>query len=142
MTTNEVPEVAKREPVGYLFTSLDWNFIYAMAKLAKHGSDKYDTPGDSTPNYQKSILGRDKSPLNHLCRHLTSYMNKEEHDHFGHMKWHLVAIAFNAMMEFFWASKGDGMTTYSKKTQQKIDDLSDIIAFKHNKVTSKDYQGL
>lgn len=96
-----VKGTAKRESVGYLFTVLDWNFIKALAQLAKHGSDKYDDPNDPVPNYQKGVLTRDKSPINHLCNHLTSYQLREPHDHLGSPKWHLVAIAFNAMIEFF-----------------------------------------
>lgn len=91
----------KRDKIGYLYTSLDWGFIRAMARLGLHGSDKYDTPGDPIPNWKQGVVLREKSPVNHMAEHMAAYNLGEHHDHFGCSKWHLVAIAFNAMIEFF-----------------------------------------
>lgn len=94
---------AKRNPVDYLFQALDWNFIKALGQLAKYGADKYDDK-DGTINWKKSPLQRDKSPINHMVNHTTEYILGNKHP-LGSPKWHLVAIAFNAMMEFFWYEK-------------------------------------
>jgi len=76
-------------------------FLEAMAKIAHYGAVKY---GDF--NWQISRLTGNKGPVNHILKHIMSYQRGEAYDHseLGTGKeWHLAAIAFNAMMEFYWA---------------------------------------
>jgi len=90
---------AKRDPADFRFDLLDWEFIYSLALLAKFGADKY-----GELDWQKSRLSGDKSPMNHIIRHFFSYKADEAYNH-GDLtdpKYHLVAIAFNAMMEFWY----------------------------------------
>lgn len=93
------PEVAKRNPVPYRYDLLVWDFIKGMALMGNLGAKVY---GDR--NWQKSKLEGDKSPMNHMAEHYRAYMAGEVHDHFGDRKSQLVAIAFNAMMEWYWES--------------------------------------
>lgn len=76
-------------------------FLDDMARIAYYGAKKY---GDF--NWQISKLEGDKSSVNHMYKHLTSYRLNEPYDHeeLGTQRsLHLVAIAFNAMMEYYWA---------------------------------------
>ena len=93
------PNVARRDKVNYRYDILYWNFIHSMAEIAHLGAEKY---GDF--NYRQPGLTRDKSPVNHIANHLRRYLENESYDHHFlgiEKKWHLVAIAFNAMMEFW-----------------------------------------
>lgn len=93
-------EIAQRNAVEFRYDILDPRFIEMMAVLANYGAEKY---GDF--NWQKSKLGGEKSPVNHIHQHLVDYQLNREYDHFdGDIRWHLIAIAFNAMMEFYWCS--------------------------------------
>lgn len=95
-------EVAKRVSHPIRYDILDPEFLELMARVADYGAKKY---GDF--NWQKSRLEGDKSPINHIYKHLKSLRTGEQYDHqeLGvHKKWHCVAIAFNAMMEFYWQS--------------------------------------
>lgn len=80
---------------------LDPEFEELMARIADYGAKKY---GDF--NWHKSRLTGDKSPMNHIRKHWKSYMLNEPYDHpeiaGDSRKMHLVAIAFNAMMEFYY----------------------------------------
>jgi hypothetical protein len=93
-------EQAKRDPVGYRYDILDVEFLELMAKIAAYGAKKY---GDL--NWHKSRLDGEKGPMNHLMNHYKMYMNMEPYDH-GEVTdspaCHLAAIAFNAMMEFYY----------------------------------------
>lgn len=92
-------EGAKRDQVKYRYDVLYWNFIHAMAEIGHFGAEKY---GDL--NYRNPGLTRDKSPINHIANHLRKYIEHEIYDHpevGNNRKYHLAAIAFNAMMEFY-----------------------------------------
>lgn len=93
-------EEAKREPVKYRYDVLYWNFIHAMAEIGHFGAEKY---GDH--NYRQPGLTREKSPINHIANHLRQFIecNKYDHIEVGQAtKYHLAAIAFNAMMQFYY----------------------------------------
>lgn len=93
---------AKRNPTSVRYDILDPEFLKCLAQIGHYGAEKY---GDL--NWQKSRLGADKSPVNHIYKHLGAYRNSEPYDHkeLGQArKWHLAAIAFNAMMEFWYES--------------------------------------
>ena len=97
---NEVILEAKRDPVSYRFDILDPSFIRKMAEIAAYGANKY---GDF--NWHKSRLTREKGPINHMENHLNMYKNEipYEHPEVGDdKKIHLAAIAFNAMMEYWY----------------------------------------
>ena len=95
---------ANRDPVKYRYDVLYWEFIHAMAEIGHFGAEKY---GDH--NYRQPGLTRDKSPINHMANHLRQYLERESYDHpevDNDRKYHLAAIAFNAMMEFYHYEQG------------------------------------
>jgi hypothetical protein len=89
---------AVRYPVDYLYISLNWNFIKMMAQIAQYAEGKYGR----AENYVDSELKRNRSPLNHIPEHLRQYLTGEPHDHFDSQAYHLAAIAYNSMMEYFY----------------------------------------
>lgn len=76
------------------------NFLEALAALAHLGHERYDVPAGVDNQWQRGLPG-DACPLNHIQAHYTSYQRAESHE-MGSRKWHLAAIAFNAMMEFWF----------------------------------------
>ena len=91
-------QLAERNPIDVRYDILDPEFLDLMAKIADYGAKKY---GDY--NWRKSRLTDSKGPINHIYKHLKAYRNREIYDHYEvgiDVKIHLVAIAFNAMMEF------------------------------------------
>lgn len=91
---------AQRDSVNYRYDILDPVFLQLMAEIANYGAIKY---GDF--NWKKSRLTGEKSPINHIYRHLYKYRTGQTYDHceVGTEKYiHLAAIAFNAMMEFYY----------------------------------------
>ena len=100
MTCPRDPNIAERDLVRYRYDILYWQFLYNMAIIASFGAQKY---GDF--NWQKSRLSGGNSCPNHIAEHLRSYMTRMPYDHLelgDDPKYHLVAIAFNAMMEFWY----------------------------------------
>lgn len=92
---------SKRNPVDFRYDILDPEFIKAMAMVAQYGAEKY-----GEYNWLKSRLAGEKGPINHIYEHLRQYRVGEAYDKFdGGNQWHLVAIAFNAMMEFAYTMK-------------------------------------
>jgi hypothetical protein len=92
------PVEAKRVPVDYIYHQLNWDFIHGLAQIASYAQGKYG----SVQQYADSRLAGEKSPVNHMLRHIGQYITGEEHDHFGNVESHLLAIAYNAMMEYFY----------------------------------------
>jgi len=90
--------VAKRVPVDYIYHQLNWDFIHGMAQIASYAAHKYG----SVQQYADSRLAGEKSPVNHMLRHMGQYITGEKHDHFQTMEAHLLAIAYNAMMEYYY----------------------------------------
>ena len=93
---------AIRNPIQFRFDILDPEFLQTLAKIADYGAKKY---GEF--NWHKSRLEGDKSPVNHIARHLLLYEQAVPYDHEEVInskdpKMHLAAIAFNAMMEFWY----------------------------------------
>ena len=91
----------KRHPVDFLYHLLNWNFIRDMARNAKYANDKYG----SVEQYTDGDLTGEKSPMNHIQEHFRQYMCGEAHDKFASPAFHLVAIAYNAMMEYWYFHK-------------------------------------
>jgi hypothetical protein len=93
-------EEAKRDSVEYRFDILYAPFIRRMAEIAAYGANKY---GDF--NWHKSRLDGEKGPINHLENHLNLYKDGKSYDHSEvgvDKKIHLAAVAFNAMMEYYY----------------------------------------
>lgn len=108
--TYEIPKEAKRNPTSVRYDILDPDFLKSLAQIAHYGAEKY---GDL--NWHKSRLEGDKGCINHIYKHLGAYRNAEPYDHqeLGQSrKWHLAAIAFNAMMEFWYENQEDDSTIY------------------------------
>ena len=85
----------KRHPVTYRFDGLNWDFIKMMAEICYLADQKYG----SAEQYADGELKGEKSPLNHIPEHLRQYVTGEPHDYFEDPIYHLVAIAYNAMMQ-------------------------------------------
>lgn len=100
---------AKRDSVNYRYDLLVPTFLAAMAEIGSHGGKKY---GDD--NYQKEHMKDGRSPINHMYAHLTHYRNHKKYDHTEigtDRKYHLAAIAFNAMMEFWYEENMSNVST-------------------------------
>lgn len=89
---------------------LDDAFLEAMNDIGKYGHEKYGAnsfhhrarTGDRS---RGKILERTSSAAigQHAKDHVDMYLRKEIHDHFGTLKHQLAAVAFNSMMEFYFA---------------------------------------
>ena len=91
---------AQRLDLGIRYDLLLPEFLRAMARIGQYGAEKY-----GEPNYQKSRMTGKDGPPNHILAHLNRYMLREGYDHEAigtDRKYHLAAIAFNAMMEWFY----------------------------------------
>ena len=95
-------KTAKRQPVDFQYHRLNWNFIKLMAQIADYAANKYG----SVEQYTDSRLEGEKSPLNHMAEHMRQYIAREPHDKFTDIRFHLAAIAYNAMMEMWYLDHG------------------------------------
>lgn len=92
----------KRFPVSFRFDAINPDFLKKMAELADYAAKKYG----AWEQYTGARLRGEKSPVNHIYGHLHEYVLNKKYDHFdGDPRWHLVAIAYNAMIEFYYRSK-------------------------------------
>jgi hypothetical protein len=92
----------KRVPVDFRYDAVNPDFLLALAKIGSYASEKYG----SWSQYTGARLLGDKDPVNHIYEHLRQYQMNEGYDHFdGDVRWHLVAVAYNAMMSFWYHSK-------------------------------------
>lgn len=92
----------KRHPVDFQYHRLNWQFLKMMGMIAHYADEKYG----HTEQYTLGRLEGDKSPLNHISEHMRQYITDEPHDRFGNRSFHLAAIAYNAMMEFYYNEHG------------------------------------
>jgi hypothetical protein len=91
-----------RHPVAFRYDAINPSFLKRLALLAGYASEKYG----SWDQYTTARLIGEKSPYNHIHEHLRAYITNEKYDHFdGDPSWHLVAVAYNAMMEFYYRTK-------------------------------------
>lgn len=97
-TEVQTKPVAKRVPVDFIYHQLNWDFIKDMARVAAYAHDKYG----SVQQYTNSQLVGEKSPMNHMAEHMRAYLCNEPHDKFGTVEMQLVAIAYNAMMQYYY----------------------------------------
>jgi dATP/dGTP diphosphohydrolase len=99
--TGDISPVKKavRDPIKERYDALLPEFLEAMALIGGHAVEKYK----KWDNYMLSRLEGDQSPVNHIMKHLTEFRANRPYDKFdGSRRWHLVAIAYNAMMEFWY----------------------------------------
>ena len=96
------PKAAKRQPVDHQSHRLNWKFIRLMGKIAHYASEKYG----SVEQYTDSRLEGEKSPMNHIIGHIEEYSSRKPHDKFGNLEMQLAAIAYNAMMEYWYLTHG------------------------------------
>jgi hypothetical protein len=91
-------------------------FLQAMDDIGRYGDEKY-----SKDSFNQRALVGDRSrgtlsrcePIEIACHahdHFQDYLQGVKHDKFGTLKHQLAAVAFNAMMEFYFAglSHDDG----------------------------------
>lgn len=99
-TNTMTQQQAIRFDIQERYDLLDPNFLRFMAMIGGYGAQKY---GDR--NWQLSRLEGNRSPINHIFKHLVAYQNDEAFDHHevGSKEYfiHLASIAFNAMMQFY-----------------------------------------
>jgi hypothetical protein len=94
--------VPKRVPVDFRYDALNPLFLKWMAKIGAYAAEKYG----AWEQYTAARLVGEKSPVNHAYEHLRQYQMGEPYDHFdGDPRWHLVAIAYNCMMAFYYHSR-------------------------------------
>jgi hypothetical protein len=92
----------KREPVDFDYAAVNPTFLHMMARIGAYAAEKYG----AWEQYTGARLVGDKAPVNHIFDHLRKYVQGERYDHFdGDPRWHLVAVAYNAMMEFWYHSR-------------------------------------
>jgi hypothetical protein len=90
------------------YTTLNKEFLQAMEEIGQYGLEKYGSDsfaGMQSRNDRKRNL-RIKSHIigDHVKNHYDMYLNGEKHDRFNTFKHQLAAVAFNAMMEFYFAN--------------------------------------
>jgi hypothetical protein len=91
------PAKVKRVPVPWNYEGLNPEFLERMATIPPYAAEKYG----SWEQYLDARLSGEKSPVNHIMGHLKEFRLRRLYDKFdGHPSWHLVAIAYNAMMEW------------------------------------------
>ncbi len=92
----------KRVPVDFRYDAVNPTFLHWMARIGAYADKKYG----AWEQYTGARLLGDKSPVNHIFDHLRKYQVGEKYDHFdGDVRWHLVAVAYNAMMEFYYCTR-------------------------------------
>jgi hypothetical protein len=96
------PAKVHRVPVDFRYDAINPTFLRMLAVIGHYAAGRYG----SCEQYANARLTGEKGPVNHIYEHLRQYQMGEKHDHFdGDPRWHLAAIAYNAMMEYFYASK-------------------------------------
>jgi hypothetical protein len=84
-------------------------FIEAMNDIGRYGHEKYGefsfhhraTVGDNTRGDHPRT--KPEAIAEHARTHFQMHIDGVRHDHFGTRKHQLAAVAFNAMMEYYFA---------------------------------------
>ena len=115
--------LAEGVSVSNRFEFLNSKFLEAMNDIGRYGNDKYGTESF----HQRSKAGdRSRGKLSralpetiaeHAENHFDEYLAGEKHDHFLTRKHQLAAVAFNAMMEFYFAGLEDELTPNSAQAE-------------------------
>lgn len=92
----------KRVPVDFNYEAVNPGFLKMLAMIGSYAAEKYG----SWEQYTRARLTGEKSCVNHIYEHLRCYVVGEPYDKFdGDPKWHLAAVAYNAMMLLFYDEK-------------------------------------
>jgi hypothetical protein len=95
---------------------LNAKFLEAMNEIGKYGNDKYGKDSfhqrAKAGDKSRGSLARTDSEViaNHAWNHFAEYLAGLPHDHFHSRRHQLAAVAFNAMMEFYFAGLEDEST--------------------------------
>lgn len=91
------------------FNHLIPEFLQAMDDIGRYGAEKY---GVDSFQHRRIEGDRSRGPLartkpesiaQHAASHFLMHLEGSLHDHFGTRRHQLAAVAFNAMMEFYFA---------------------------------------
>lgn len=91
------------------YDRLNAAFLKAMNDIGEYGFAKYGPDSfearSKTGDRSRGGLARTTPDAiaQHSKDHFDMYLRGESHDHFGTRKHQLAAVAFNAMMEFYFA---------------------------------------
>ena len=96
-----------RVKVSFDYEGLNWDFIKLKAEIAAYATGKYGSADQYADIYPQG----EQSPINHIAEHMRMYLAREPHDKFGTLKHQLAAIAYNAMMEFYYLEHGGPTVT-------------------------------
>ena len=84
--------------------TLDAAFLGAMQLIGLFGMLKHSRDHYKLHEERPQKDGRFRDMLEHALEHMNNYKLKEEHE-LGDCRFHLVAAAFNLMMEFYFFTK-------------------------------------
>lgn len=108
---------------------LNEKFLQAMNEIGEYGHQKYGEnsfharaeKGDKS----RGVLGRCESEAiwGHACDHFAEYMDGVKHDHFVTRRHQLAAVAFNAMMEFYFAGLEDEADQHEQKEIARLNEV-------------------
>lgn len=96
-----------------MYNFLNPKFLEAMNEIGDYGHKKY---GKDSFHHRATLGDRSRGELNrcdpeviadHALEHFEAYLDGEMHDHFYSRRHQLAAVAFNAMMEFYFAGLED-----------------------------------
>jgi hypothetical protein len=101
-------EVAKlKQPVSESYPHLFPAFLAAMNGIGQYGAEKY---GKRSFQARAALNDRERDKrtssqtiADHAADHFNQYLAHTAHDHFGTDVHQLAAVAFNAMMEYYFA---------------------------------------
>ncbi len=114
-------EEVKRVPVAYRYDAIWPEFLKLMANIGGIADAKYKHLG-GVFNYIKVRLDGEAGPINHIYEHLREYREKIPYDNHvsGDLAYHLAAIAYNAMMEFYYLRNYDQAAVDFSSLRNKI----------------------
>lgn len=78
-------------------------FVEAMNDIGKHGYELYGDLPRKREDHRKPSRAVPSSIAGHAAIHFGEYLCNIPHDHFKTRKHQLAAVAFNAMMEYYFA---------------------------------------
>jgi hypothetical protein len=80
-------------------------FIKAMEDIGEYGYSKYGENSFEILALNNNRVRSVRTACNtdHIFDHNAEYIRNEKHDYFRTLKHQLAAVAFNAMMEFYYA---------------------------------------
>lgn len=86
---------------------LNPKFLEAMNDIGRYGHEKYGALPSVRSEHANPARVVPEEIAAHSTGHYISYLNGHKHDHFNTRRHQLAAVAFNAMMEFYFAGLED-----------------------------------